>query len=134
MNWPELAKAAFLALLGSGGAGLVYLVLTLRPQRRKIDAGASSDEANAASTLSGAALEMVREARAESRAARLETAECRGQITAERAISDQLRRDNADMHESLTELRRHVDRLVRLIQAAGIELPAELDPRQGGSL
>lgn len=141
MNWTEAVRVVFVGLVGASGGGLGWLLLTYRAQRRRIDAGASSDEANAASTLSGAALDMVKDAREEAKAARLEVAELRGLLTAERDTSDALRRENtvlrgdlADLRHDMTEQGRHVDRLVRLIQAAGIELPSELDPRRGGSL
>lgn len=137
----DAVRLLFVGLVGASGGGLLWLLLTYRTQRRRIDAGASSDEANAASTLSGAALAMVREAREEAAAARREVADVRGQLTAARAVEDGLRTDNngcreqiADLRHQLAEQGRHVDRLVRLIQAAGIELPAELDPRRGGSL
>lgn len=45
-----------------GGAGLVVQLLLLRQNRRKIAGEASTNEANAASTLSGAALKMVENA------------------------------------------------------------------------
>lgn len=45
-----------------GGAGLVVQLLLLRQNRRKIAGQASATEANAASTLSGAALKMVENA------------------------------------------------------------------------
>lgn len=134
MNWPEVLRALFIALVAGGGGGLGWLLVTYRSQRRRIDAGASSDEANAASTLSGAALAMVREAREEGAAARREVAEVRGQLKTSREVEDRLRQENSDLREQLREVQRHVDRLVRLIQAAGIDLPAELDPRRGGDL
>jgi hypothetical protein len=130
----ELVKALFIALVAGGGSGLAWLLVTYRSQRRRIDAGAQSDEANAASKLSGAALDMVREARAEASAARREVAELRGMLTAERQVVDELRHENTSLRTMLAEQGRHVDRLVRLIQAAGIELPSELDPRRGGTL
>lgn len=60
-----------------GGAGLLVQLLLLRQNRRKIAGEASTSEANAASTLSGAALRMVENAQkgqhdAEERATRLD--------------------------------------------------------------
>jgi predicted RNase H-like nuclease (RuvC/YqgF family) len=128
----QAAQVVYLLLVAAGGGGFMALILTLRPQRRRINAGASSDEANAASVLSGAALDMVREARSEAEAARRETAEVRGLLTAERESHDQTRRDARALSRKVDDLERHVDRLTRLISAAGIDLPPNLDPRQGG--
>lgn len=123
----ELIRALYTVLLGIGGGGGLFLLLTYGPQRRKINAGASSDEASAASVLSGAALDMVREAREEAAGAKAEAVEARKETAA-------VRRELGAAHDEIQDLKRHVDRLVRLIQAAGIDLPASLDPRRGGRL
>lgn len=51
-------------LISLGGAGLLVQLLLLRQNRRKIAGEASTNEANAASTLSGAAMKMVENAQA----------------------------------------------------------------------
>ena len=51
-------------LVSLGGAGLLVQLLLLRQNRRKIAGEASTNEANAASTLSGAAMKMVENAQA----------------------------------------------------------------------
>lgn len=60
------AAQLVLALIGSG---VLIKVLTLRQDRRKIAGDASAQEANAASVLSGAALQMVNAAQATATAA-----------------------------------------------------------------
>lgn len=61
---PELVSGLIQLAISLGGAGLVVQLLLLRQNRRKIAGEASTNEANAASTLSGAALKMVENAQA----------------------------------------------------------------------
>jgi len=56
-------------LISLGGAGLLVQLLLLRQNRRKIGGEASASEANAASTLSGAAMRMVENAQLKEREA-----------------------------------------------------------------
>ena len=65
----ELLSALVQLLISLGGAGLVVQLLMLRQNRRKIAGEASTSEANAASTLSGAALQMVENAQVSAREA-----------------------------------------------------------------
>jgi hypothetical protein len=68
MPVPMLAESTVSAivqlLVSLGGAGLLVQLLLLRQNRRKIAGEASTNEANAASTLSGAAMKMVENAQA----------------------------------------------------------------------
>lgn len=136
----EVVRLVFAVLVGGGGVYGLRWVFTLRETRRSIGAGASAEEANAAATMSDVHMRWVieardeaKEAKAEAATARRESAEVRGMLDGERDVTDRLRRENGALHAEIAELRRHVDRLTRLIQAAGLDLPISLDPRQGGS-
>lgn len=65
----EVTTAIIQLLISLGGAGLVVQLLLLRQNRRKIAGDASASEANAASTLSGAAMKMVENAQLKEREA-----------------------------------------------------------------
>lgn len=107
----ETARLLVQLLASAGVTGLVFLVLTMRQQRRKIDAGATNEEANAASTLSGAALKMVTDAdnragAAEARAASawVEADTLRRELVVERGRVDDLERRERDLEAVIREL------------------------------
>lgn len=108
-------RLAIQVLITAGTTGLIYLLLTLRPQRRRINAGATSEEATAASTLSGAALVMVQNA--DDRATRAEKAadKARRDLAATELRADQLERDlrrsEAEREEQIRALNERVDEL-----------------------
>ena len=58
----QVVSALIQLLLAIIASGILVKVLTIRQDRRKIAGDASTSEANAASTLSGAALKMVESA------------------------------------------------------------------------
>lgn len=65
----DVVTAIVQLLISLGGAGLFVQLLLLRQNRRKIAGDASMGEANAASTLSGAAMKMVENAQSKEREA-----------------------------------------------------------------
>lgn len=65
----DLLSALIQLLISLGGAGFIVQVLLLRQNRRKIAGEATASEANAASTLSGAAMKMVENAQLKEREA-----------------------------------------------------------------
>lgn len=65
----ELLSALLQLVISLTGAGLLVQLLLLRQNRRKIAGDASASEANAASTLSGAAMKMVENSQAKEREA-----------------------------------------------------------------
>lgn len=77
-------------------SGVAVKLLTLRQDRRKIAGEASTSEANAASTLSGAALQMVEAAQ---KAAR----ESEARTVSANASSDDARKQNQQLWEELNK-------------------------------
>lgn len=73
-DWQSAVLQLFLALIASG---VMVKLLTLRQDRRKIAGEASSQEANAASVLTGASLKMVESAQRDAINARKEASACR---------------------------------------------------------
>ena len=117
-------------IISLGGAGLVVQLLLLRQNRRKIAGDASASEANAASTLSGAAMKMVENAQAKER-----EAEERSEVLNRRLDEAQERRE-LDVRELQDrawrihhlELRQAV--LENALRQVGIEIPElEYDDR-----
>lgn len=84
-----------IALIASGVA---VKLLTLRQDRRKIAGDASAQEANAASTLSGAALQMVEAAQKTAR-------DAEQRATAAEARVEEVRNENARMWTELNKAR-----------------------------
>lgn len=83
----EVGKLLVQGSLTGGIGGLLVYLLTLPQRRRKIDAGATVEEATAASTLSGEALRWVDEARTEARQARADAVAAQTQAAAARRDS-----------------------------------------------
>ncbi len=69
---PAFLSATVQLLVSAGFAALVVQLLLVRQTRRKIDGEATENEANAASTLSGAALNMVERSQQEASSAKEE--------------------------------------------------------------
>lgn len=97
-------------IVGIVGTGLVFGLLTLRQQRRKLGADADVAEATAASTLTGSALQMVE--RAETQAKNADARATRAEDKAQ-AAQDEL------------------DRLIGWLRQQGIRPPEWVTRRSG---
>lgn len=94
----DLINALVQLAISLGGAGLLVQLLMLRQNRRKVAGDASSSEANAASTLSGAAIKMVENAQAKELLAASQRDRAHEQLEQERKDSDARReRDAAEL-------------------------------------
>ena len=97
----ELVGALVQLAISLGGSALLVKLLTLRQDRRKIAGDASQGEANAAATLSGAALQIVQDAESRAREANA------GRIRAEDLLRE-VREENRvawnDLWETTTAL------------------------------
>lgn len=116
-----------LALIASGVA---VKLLTLRQDRRKIAGEASTNEANAASMLSGAALQMVESAQQSARNAEARSTDAQRQ-------ADDARGDNEVLWDRLNEARWEIyylkareGVLEEALRRAGIEIPPAEVPRR----
>lgn len=111
----EIGKLLVQGSLTGGIGGLLVYLLTLPQRRRKISAGATIDEATAASTLSGEALRWVEEARTEARQARTDAIAARDdavgievrlrrELEIERGRVDDLERRERDLEDVIRQL------------------------------
>lgn len=121
----EYGRLLVQGALTGGIGGLIVYLLTLPQRRRKISAGASVEEAQAATTLSGEALRWVNEARAEAAAARHDADECR---RAQHAAEERHRDEVGDLGDRIDMLERRERDLEDVIRAAGLDVP----PRRRG--
>lgn len=117
-----------LALIASGVA---VKLLTIRQDRRKIAGDASAQEANAASTLSGAALQMVESAQNSAR-------DADGRAQNAQSNSDEARRENERLWKELNKARWEIHWLkaqeavmAAALRSAGINVPAAPRPENG---
>lgn len=132
----DLLNALVQLAISLGGAGLLVQLLLLRANRRKIAGEATSNEANAASTLSGAALKMVenaqqkeREAEARAHAAQASREALQREYDARRARDGQTIEDQAwALHHKA--MREQV--LIAALEQAGIVVPPEPSYRRDG--
>lgn len=104
-------------------SGVLVKVLTLRQDRRKIAGEASTSEANAASTLSGAALQMVQ-------AAQRTAADADTRAVAANANSEKVRQQNETLWRELNRARWEIHWLKNdtavmeeALRRAGVEVP-----------
>lgn len=102
-----------IALIASG---LMVKMLTVRQDRRKIVGDANASEANAASTLSGAALQMVESANQTAREAEAKASKCRNENA---RLWSSLNKTQWKVH--YLEEREH--QLEALLRERGIEVP-----------
>lgn len=102
--------------VAAGIGGLVSFLLTLPQQRRRISATATAEEARAASTLTGSALEMVSAAQADARAAHEEVDQVRQE-------NNTLRREVRDCQMALDDMYRRERDLEAVLRDAGIDVP-----------
>lgn len=131
----ESVRLLVQTLIAVGTSGLLYLFLTYRQQRRRIDAGATADEATAASTLSGAALLMVQnaDARAERAEKAAETARAGTREAVKRANDledrcEELEHRCEDLEDEIGKLLRRETDLEDAMRTNGVEPP----PRRRG--
>lgn len=129
----EVLTSLIQLAISLGGAGLVVQLLLLRQNRRKIAGEASTSEANAASTLSGAALTMVENAQQDAREAKVSERDAHLE-------NDKLRAENERLWSEVNGLRWHVHHkemreaiLVNALQQARLEVPPEPEFRDPGN-
>lgn len=128
---PALLNALIQLVISLCGAGVLVQLLMLRQNRRKVAGDASSSEANAASTLSGAAIKMVENAQAKEIEAGRRADAAHEQLLQEREESDARR--ERDAHELETRAWRihHLEMrsaiLENALRQAGIQVPPEPD-------
>jgi hypothetical protein len=119
----ELVSALVQLAISLGGAGLVVQILLLRQNRRKIAGEASASEANAASTLSGAALTMVENAQQDAREARIDAKTARTEADQARDETEKL----WDQYNKARWLIHHLQMrgaiLENALRQAGIDVP-----------
>lgn len=117
-------------LISVVGAGLVVQLLLLRQNRRKIAGDASASEANAASTLSGAAMKMVENAQAKEHEASQRADNLEERLATRQAEYEERRdRDAHELEErawAIHSLRMRIAILENALRQVGIEIP--LDP------
>lgn len=127
----ELLTALIQLAISLGGAGLVVQLLMLRQNRRKVAGDASSSEANAASTLSGAAIKMVENAQAKELEASQRANNAEDRLNARQSEFDIRReRDAHELEERAwrihhLEMRQAV--LEHALRQLGVEPPPEPD-------
>lgn len=100
----DLVSLVVQLLISLGGTGLLIQLLLLRPNRRKIAGEASTNEANAASTLSGAALQFVENAQQQGREADARAKEAYDEL-------EKSRHDNESLWAELNRTRWRVHHL-----------------------
>jgi hypothetical protein len=112
-------------------SGLAVKLLTLRQDRRKIAGEATTHEANAASTLSGAALQMVEAAQKNAR-------EADTRAVAANENADECRKENERLWRELNKARWEIHWmqaqeavLVATLERAGITVPQAPRPENG---
>lgn len=112
-------------------SGLAVKLLTIRQDRRKIAGEASTQEANAASTLSGAALQMVESAQKSAR-------DADGRALAAGENADQCRKENERLWRELNKARWEIhwlksqeEVLIAALRRASIVVPDAPRPENG---
>lgn len=125
----DFINALIQLAISLGGAGLLVQLLMLRQNRRKVAGDASASEANAASTLSGAAIKMVENAQAKELEARQHATDLQEQ-SEHRQVEYDLRRerDAVELEDRAwrihhLEMRNAV--LVNALRQVGVEPPPE---------
>lgn len=126
---PELTQALIQLLISLGGAGLLVQLLLLRQNRRKIAGDASASEANAASTLSGAAMKMVENAQLKEREAEARADLLANRLEEQGRDSEKRRIDDAQELESRAWRIHHLEMRAAVLEAAlrkeGVIIPPE---------
>lgn len=134
----EMTSALVQLLISLGGAGLVVQLLLLRQNRRKIAGEATASEANAASTLSGAAMKMVENAQLKEREAE-EKADARDQALQDRTKEFEERRDRDGRELEARAWMIHHQRmriaiLENALRQTGVTIPPEVPYATPGEL
>lgn len=126
-----LNSVLFPLLTAAVTSGLIISLLTLRSQRRQINAGAKKDEATAADLLTGKALAMVDHAQAEAAAARAEAIAARQEATAARKRAEEAEEHAAESARLSLDCATEVMRLTGVVRtyetfilAHGLDIPA----------
>lgn len=119
----ELLGALVQLLISLGGAGLVVQLLLLRQNRRKIAGEASTNEANAASTLSGAALQMVENAQNSAREADTRADKAHAEAETQRAENERLWAEMNKARWRIHSLEMRESILESALKQAGIPVP-----------
>ena len=125
----ETFDALIQLLIAVVGAGLLVQLLLLRQNRRKIAGDASASEANAASTLSGAAMKMVENAQAKEHEAsqRADSLEDRLSLR-QREYEERRDRDARELEErawTIHALRMRIAILENALRQVGVEIPQD---------
>lgn len=124
-----MVSAIVQLVIALGGAGLLVQLLLLRQNRRKIAGEASTNEANAASTLSGAALKMVENAQANQREAEDRADRAEARLVERQAEFDARRERDAQELERrawrIHHLEMRVAVIVHALRQLGVEPPPE---------
>lgn len=111
------------------GAGFLVQLLMLRQNRRKVAGDASASEANAASTLSGAAIKMVENAQAKEVEASQRADRLEDRLTQVRAESDARREADAQELEDRAWTIHHLQMrnaiLENALRQVGVDIPPE---------
>lgn len=116
--------SALLQLVVSlGGAGLLVQLLLLRANRRKIAGEATSSEANAASTLSGAALKMVESAQRSQHEAEKRADEADTRIASVRVETQVAWQEVTLLRRTIHGLEQYIDQLITALRRSGHEVP-----------
>ena len=129
-----LVSALIQLAISLGGSAVLIKLLTLRQDRAKIAGDASQGEANAAATLSGAALELVQNAEERARVANDRA------VAAERSLTevrDENRRAWNELWQTTTSLqwevheaREYVEILQNSLRTGGIAVPQDPSTRK----
>lgn len=116
MNKGDVLGALVQVAIALIASGLAVKLLTLRQDRRKIAGDASTQEANAASTLSGAALQMVESAQKSARESDTKANEAKSEVE---KLWVELNRARWKVFYQ----QRHIDVLEQAMRDAGIAVP-----------
>lgn len=130
MTGDQLVTIAVQLLITAAGGGILVKLLTLRQDRRRIVGDATKAEANAATTLTGGALELVesvrqdvRDARTELRATKAESETLRGECGQLRQQLFEARRDADELRLRIRSLESREEDLERILVDAGLPIP-----------
>lgn len=127
MNSGDFVAAAVQLLLALVASGVLVKVLTVRQDRRKIAGDATASEANAASTLSGAALKMVESAQTTARDAEIRAKKAEGGAEECREEANHLWQELNRARWRIYHLEMREKALSATLTAAGIAVPVTPD-------
>lgn len=128
---PNVVSAAVQVLVALIASGLAVRLLTIRQDRRKIAGEASTNEANAASTLSGAALQMVEVAQRSAREAEMRSSQANDKADSTRRENERLWRELNKARWEIYWLRAQEEALEAALRRADIKIPPPPTPENG---